>query len=138
MLFLPKIGAETNPTLLGAANNPEVNKNGRTFRHTEIHRQRCDKQDCTYKSCPKVCGTIVDRKAVANPTTSRNLPTNPDVKLVEDVSTTQMDGAQGSQHLAVYKHAHDTRVTYEYPKGSQKLQNETKMTDTLLNHADTE
>jgi hypothetical protein len=126
--------AETNPQ--GLINNPTVTKKGVSFRHDEFHRERCHDSGCTRKVCTQLCGTLADRKAIGNSTSSNSAPTNSDSILVENVSPTLMNGKPDTQHARVYTIAHNTGKTKELISGTQKMNNEQSFIPTLIKDAD--
>lgn len=95
------------------SNNPLVKVKGKVVRHAETHLQKCNEdQNCSQKTCSKLCGTPGKRIALehwthGHPQTSAG-PVVP-------VSSTDYNGNTKQQNAIVYHVPHETSVTQEIP-----------------------
>jgi len=105
--------------LIAILKNPSIGKKG--FRHKEIRKTKCDKEDYDKKICPpnKPCGSITEHKTVSNVTHEiKNTPYGTTYNL--DPSTDYC-GNKRPQNAKFYHKSHDAHFTQEDSQGTTFL-----------------
>ena len=114
-------------------NNPPIGK--KKIRHYEIHRERCDELGCNGKICIGLCSNFKDRKAVAHGTHGKSLPHETDRVTVRG-SQKDFNGDPKPQNYVFYKDAHDANPTLEHIQGTQQINNDPNIMQTIITHED--
>lgn len=104
-------------------------------RHYEIHRERCDHPGCNGKICIGLCSNFKDRKAVAHGTHGKSLPHETD-RVTVPGSQKDFNGDSKPQNYVFYKDAHDANPTPEHIQGTQQINNDPNIMQTIITHED--
>ena len=117
-------------------NNPVIQtKKGKIIKHKEVHRQICDQPGCTGKFCIGLCGIPVKRKAIAHGTHGQP-PSTETGKTTVQVSQTDFNGQNKPQNFVFYDKAHDTNPTPEDIQGTQKINSDPSIQQTIKQYED--
>ena len=114
-------------------NNPPIGK--KKIRHYEIHRERCHHPGCNGKICIGLCSNFKDRKAVAHGTHGKSLPHETD-RVTVPGSQKDFNGDPKPQNYVFYKDAPDANPTPEHIQGTQQINNDHNIMQTIITHED--
>lgn len=113
-------------------NNPYYSNNKR---HFECHRESCIRSDCKNQDCITLCDTSKDNVAVGHATHGQS-SSNEIEKTTLVVSSTDLNGNSKPQKIVIYSKPHQTTKTLEHINGTQKLNKDSFMKKTIIQHED--
>lgn len=114
--------------------DPQAQYNNPPTPHPEIHRQRCDQPGCDGMHCLLLCGNFKDRKAVGH-TTHGHPPKEPG-KTEVTISQNDLNGNPGPQQIIFYDDAHEVNPTPQHVNGTQKINNDPNIQQTIITYED--
>ena len=117
------------------SSHPQAPRNNPPTPHPQVHRERCDELGCNGKICIGLCSNFKDRKAVAHGTHGKSLPHETD-RVTVPGSQKDFNGDPKPQNYVFYKDAPDANPTPEHIQGTQQINNDPNIMQTIITHED--